>query len=79
MITRDDTRPDPMLLVTSAFVVQFRKDTAVSAAGMRGHVAQIVSGETAAFHSLEELRAFLARVLRAERARSQGAGPEDEP
>lgn len=62
-MTRDDTRPVATLPADHAFVVQLRKGTAVTFEGVSGEAEHIVSGESAAFHSLEELRVFLARVL----------------
>jgi hypothetical protein len=56
--------------VTRAFVVQFRSDTVVEQGRLAGRVEHVVSGQAADFQSLETLLAFMARVLRAERARS---------
>jgi hypothetical protein len=58
------------LSVTRAFVVQFRADTAVERGYLAGRVEHVVSGQATDFASLEMLLAFMAQVLRAERARS---------
>ncbi|MDN5938760.1 MAG: hypothetical protein L0H83_08865 [Salinisphaera sp.] len=47
-----------------AFVVQLRDGTAL-APPIRGQVEHIISERAALFHSLEELRAFMERVLTA--------------
>lgn len=46
-----------------AFVVQFRGETAVAHGHVSGRIEHIVSGQATRFHSLEELLAFLERVL----------------
>ena len=46
-----------------AFVVQFRAETAVEQGRFVGRVEHVVSGQAAHFQSLEELLAFMARVL----------------
>jgi len=48
-----------------AFVVQFRAEAEVEYGPCVGRVEHVVSGEAARFSSLEELVAFMARVLRA--------------
>jgi prophage DNA circulation protein len=58
------------LSVHWAFVVQFQTDTAVEQGHVAGRVEHVVSGQAATFQSLETLLAFIAQVLRAERARS---------
>jgi len=47
----------------AAFVVQFRPGTDISAGRLEGKVEHIASYEAARFHSLDELMAFIARVL----------------
>ena len=47
----------------AAFVVQFRPGTDISAGRLEGKVEHIASYEAARFHSLDELLAFIARVL----------------
>ena len=46
-----------------AFVVQFRAETAVEQGRFVGRVEHVVSGQAAHFASLEELLAFMGRVL----------------
>ena len=58
------------LSVTRAFVVQLRADTAVEQGHLAGRVEHVVSGQATDFEVLETLLAFIARVLRTERARS---------
>lgn len=47
-----------------AFVVQFHAHTDVEQGRMSGRVEHIVSGQATTFQSLENLLAFMARVLR---------------
>ena len=58
------------LSVTRAFVVQFRADTTVEQGYLTGRVEHVVSGQATDFQSLETLLTFIARVLSAERGRS---------
>jgi hypothetical protein len=51
-------------------VVQLREGTALTSEGLHGRVEHIVSGQGSQFHSLEEMLAFMARVLREQRAAS---------
>jgi hypothetical protein len=44
-------------------VVQFRPQPTGAPAGYDGRVEHLVSGQVARFHSLEELLAFMTRVL----------------
>ena len=46
-----------------AFVVQFREETDVEQGRFVGRVEHVVSGQAAHFASLEELLAFMGRVL----------------
>ena len=46
-----------------AFVVQFGAETAVEREQFLGRVEHIVSGAVAHFHTLDELWAFMRRVL----------------
>jgi hypothetical protein len=46
-----------------AFVVQFRVETNVARGHYAGRVEHVVSGQAAHFTSLEELLAFIGRVL----------------
>jgi hypothetical protein len=51
------------LLANRAFVVQFRAEADVQQGRFDGRVEHVVSGQTALFHSLEELTQFLAKAL----------------
>jgi hypothetical protein len=53
----------PALPADRAFVVQFRAQPADGVPSYDGRVEHLVSGEEARFHSLEELLAFMIRVL----------------
>jgi hypothetical protein len=46
-----------------AFVIQFRTGTEIAAGRMAGRVEHVVSGQAKHFTTLEELLAFMARVL----------------
>lgn len=46
-----------------AFVLQLRADADVEQGRFDGRIEHVVSGQTALFHSLEELVQFLAKVL----------------
>ena len=54
----------PPLSVHRAFVVQFREETDVERGCLEGRVEHVTSGQATHFHSLEELLAFMGRVLR---------------
>ena len=51
------------LSVHWAFVVHFRLSTNVTQRRIEGRVEHVVSGQSTHFDSLEELLAFVARVL----------------
>ena len=51
-----------------AFVVQFRAETDMEQGRFVGRVEHVVSGQATQFASLEELLAFMARVLASVRA-----------
>jgi len=51
-----------------AFVVQFRAETVVEQGRFVGRVEHVVSGQAAHFQSVEELLAFIGRVLTEVRA-----------
>jgi hypothetical protein len=51
------------LSVHYAFVVHFRVDSDVAGGRLAGRVEHVVSGQATHFASLEELLAFMARVL----------------
>ncbi len=60
-----------------AFVVQFRAETDVGQGRCTGRVEHVVSGQATHFASLEELLAFIARVLtevRTQPRRKSGGG-----
>ena len=61
--------PVSPMLPPWAFVVQFRVETDLAQECCTGRVEHVVSGQAAHFESLEELLAFLTRVLTAVRAR----------
>jgi hypothetical protein len=56
------------LSVHRAFVVHFRVNSDVAQGRLAGRVEHVVSGQSAHFASVEELLAFIARVLATERA-----------
>ena len=47
----------------AAFVIQFRESVDIEAGCLEGKVEHIATYQAARFHSLEELLAFIARVL----------------
>jgi hypothetical protein len=53
----------PSLPTNRVFVVQFRTAPPGAPARYDGRVEHLVSGEVARFHTLEELLAFMIRVL----------------
>jgi len=53
----------PSLPSNRAFVVQFRANAIDAAPTYEGRVEHVVSGQAARFDSLEELIAFMSRVL----------------
>jgi len=53
----------PSLPSDRVFVVQFRTHPPGAPAGYDGRVEHLVSGQVVRFHSLEELLAFMTRVL----------------
>jgi hypothetical protein len=53
----------PSLPTNRAFVVQFRVSPAGAVPRYEGRVEHVVSGKVTRFHSLEELLAFMIRVL----------------
>lgn len=56
------------LSVHHAFVVHFRVNSEVAQRRMAGRVEHVASGQSTHFASLEELLAFMGRVLAAVRA-----------
>ena len=59
---------DSPLLPEWAFVVQFRTETEIEQGRCVGRVEHVVSGQATRFDTLDELLAFLARVLATVRA-----------
>ena len=57
------TPHEPSLPTNHAFVVQFRAETELARGQCVGRVEHVVSGQATHFASLEELLAFIARVL----------------
>ena len=57
------SQPQPTLPTNRAFVVQFRAQLSGASRGWEGRVEHVVSGQMTHFHSLEELLAFIRRVL----------------
>ena len=53
----------PTLPTNRVFVVQFRIQPPGAPSGYDGRVEHLVTGQVARFHSLEELLAFMIRVL----------------
>ena len=53
----------PFLPANRAFVVQFRAQPTEASAAYEGRVEHLLSGQVGRFHSLEELLAFMVRVL----------------
>ena len=57
------SRSQPSLPTNRAFVVQFRTQSTEASPSYTGRVEHVVSGEMARFQSLEEMLAFMIRVL----------------
>jgi len=66
-VPQDVEGPAP-LSVHHAFVVHFRVNSDVAQGRMAGRVEHVVSGQAAHFATLDELLAFIARVLAEVRA-----------
>ena len=60
---KQESRGQTPLSPHRAFVVQFRAETDVERGRFVGRVEHVVSGQATHFDSLEELLAFIARVL----------------
>ena len=60
---KQESRGQTPLSPHQAFVVQFRAETEVEQGRFVGRVEHVVSGQAAHFASLEELLAFIGRVL----------------
>ena len=65
---QQDTDRYAPLSVHRAFVVHFRTNSDVTQGRVAGRVEHVASGQVAHFSSLEELLAFIARVLSTVRA-----------
>lgn len=63
-----DVEGQAPLSVHRAFVVHFRTSTDIARRQIAGRVEHVVSGQATHFSSLEELLAFMARVLATVRA-----------
>jgi hypothetical protein len=68
-ITGGPITPDPAadrpLPVQRAFVVQLHATAALDEGQLTGRVEHVLSGQAAHFHTLDELLAFMARVVAA--------------
>ena len=60
---KQESRGQTPLSPHRAFVVQFRAETEVEQGRFVGRIEHVVSGRATHFASLEELLAFIARVL----------------
>ena len=58
------SQSQPSLPTNRAFLVQFRLQATEASRAYAGRVEHVVSGEGSRFQSLEELLAFMIRVLR---------------
>jgi len=76
-VPQDKTEQAP-LSVHWAFVVHFRVNSDVTQGRLAGRVEHVVSGQSAHFASLEELLAFIARVLVTGRAPPQQSSKRGE-
>ena len=63
-----NTEGQALLSVHCTFVVHFRMSTDIAQGRIEGRVEHVVSGRATHFASLEELLAFIARVLTTVRA-----------
>ena len=55
---------EPSLPTNRAFVMQFRLQAEAAPPRREGRVEHLVSGQSTHFHSWEELRQFVERILR---------------
>jgi len=72
-------RPGPLLPTQYAFVVQFAAETTAGQGWFVGRVEHMVSGQAQRFHTLEELLAFMTRVLSTLEARRPEVSQEAPP
>ncbi len=68
MVRKTMNSSQPSLPANRAFIIQLHKDANPTQGDFRGRVEHLVSYETAHFASLEELYAFIQRVLTAPEA-----------
>ena len=66
-----NTEGPALLSVHCTFVVHFRMSTDIAQGRIEGRVEHVVSGRATHFASLEELLAFIAKVLTAVHAQSR--------
>jgi hypothetical protein len=64
-MTPPDLATNKPLPVQRAFVVQLYATVAVAQGQLAGRVEHVLSGQATHFHTLEELLAFMTRVLAA--------------
>jgi hypothetical protein len=57
------SQSEPSLPTNRAFLVQFRTPSTGASSSYEGRVEHVVSGQVTRFHSMEELVAFMMRVL----------------
>ena len=72
--THGHLQPESPLSPYRAFVVQFRMETNMAGGQASGRVEHVVSGQATHFASVEELLAFIGRVLATVRARPRRRG-----
>ncbi len=60
------------LLSSRAFVVQFRANATIGQSPCPGRVEHVVSGQATVFQSVEEMLAFMARILTTLAAQPRG-------
>jgi hypothetical protein len=70
-------KTQPSLPANRAFVVQIHRDARVKNSEFKGRVEHIVSYQATHFESLEELAAFIVRVVRRNKSREERAPPEE--
>lgn len=59
----------------AAFVIQFREGTDIEGGRLEGKVEHIASYRAARFHSVEDLLAFMGRILADVKRGGSGEGP----
>ena len=68
----------PALPANRAFVVQLHVDAEPARGDFRGRVEHLASYQVIHFSSVEELMAFMARILSAQARAAAGSGQEEE-